>query len=93
MASDSKMVDAGNADLDNVNNVWQGLVAEFPFLERKITGTARDLGPYERPASNPTAIETVKTTTKDVKTRKYFMDGRLIIVKDGQRYNSLGQKL
>lgn len=93
LASDSKMVDAGNADLDNVNNVWEGLVAEFPFLERKITGTARDLGPYERPASNPTAIETVKTTTKDVKTRKYFMDGRLIIVKDGQRYNSLGQKL
>ena len=90
---ENKLVDAGNADLDNVNNVWQGLVAEFPFLERKITGTARDLGPYERPASNPTAIETVKTTTKDVKTRKYFMDGRLIIVKDGQRYNSLGQKL
>lgn len=90
---ENKLVDAGNADLDDVNNVWQGLVAEFPFLERKITGTARDLGPYERPASNPTAIETVKTTTKDVKTRKYFMDGRLIIVKDGQRYNSLGQKL
>lgn len=93
LASDSKMVDAGNADLDNINNVWQGLVAEFPFLERTVTGKARDLGPYERPASNPTAIETVKTTTKDVKTRKYFMDGRLIIVKDGQRYNSLGQKL
>lgn len=90
---ENKLVDAGNAELDDVNNVWQGLVAEFPFLERKITGTARDLGPYERPASNPTAIETVKTTTKDVKTRKYFMDGRLIIVKDGQRYNSLGQKL
>ena len=90
---ENKLVDAGNAELDDVNNVWQGLVAEFPFLERKITGTARDLGPYERPDSNPTAIETVKTTTKDVKTRKYFMDGRLIIVKDGQRYNSLGQKL
>lgn len=93
LASDSKMVDAGNADLDNINNVWQGLVAEFPFLERTVTGKARDLGPYERPASNPTAIETVKTVTKEVKTRKYFMDGQLIIVKDGQRYNSLGQKL
>ena len=90
---ENKMVDAGNADLDNVNNVWQGLVAEFPFLERTVTGTARDLGPYERPASNPTAIETVKTVTKEVKTRKYFMDGQLVIVKDGQRYNSLGQKL
>ncbi len=90
---ENKMVDAGNADLDNVNNVWQGLVAEFPFLERKITGTARDLGPYERPASSIDAIETIKTTTRQMKTCKYFLDGRLIIVKDGQRYNSLGQKL
>ncbi len=90
---ENPLVDAGNADLDNINNVWQGLVAEFPFLERTVTGKARDLGPYERPASNPTAIETVKTVTKEVKTRKYFMDGQLIIVKGGQRYNALGQKL
>ncbi|MBR7049668.1 MAG: right-handed parallel beta-helix repeat-containing protein, partial [Prevotella sp.] len=95
LASDSKMVDAGNADLDNVNNVWEGLVAEFPFLERKITGDARDLGPYERPASTPTAITVVSGSSADkqTKTCKYFMDGRLVIVKDGQRYNSLGQKL
>ena len=44
--------------MDNVNDVWQGLVQDFPFLERTITGSARDLGPYERPA-NTTAIKSV----------------------------------
>ena len=92
---ENKLVDAGNAELDDVNNVWQGLVAEFPFLERKITGDARDLGPYERPASTTDAITVVSGSPADKqqKTCKYFMDGRLVIVKDGQRYNSLGQKL
>jgi len=92
---ENPLVDAGNVTLDNINNVWQGLVAEFPFLERKITGDARDLGPYERPASTPTAITVVSGSSADkqTKTCKYFMDGRLVIVKDGQRYNSLGQKL
>lgn len=90
---ENPLIDAGNGDLDNVDNVWQSLVAEFPFLARTITGSARDLGPYERPAATPTAIETVKPAATAVKTRKFFMDGRLTIVKDGQRYNALGQKL
>ena len=90
---ENPLIDAGNADLDNVDNVWQSLVAEFPFLARTITGSARDLGPYERPAATPTAIETVKPAATAVQTRKFFMDGRLTIVKDGQRYNAMGQKL
>ena len=90
---ENPLIDAGNADLDNVNDVWEGLVAEFPFLKRTITGSARDLGPYERPAATPTAIETVKPASEVVQTRKFFMDGRLTIVKDGQRYNAVGQKL
>ena len=91
---ENKLVDAGNASLDNVNDVWEGLVAEFPFLARTITGTARDLGPYERPASSTTAITTVVSgSAADRPTRKYLMDGQLIIVKDGQRYNAVGQKL
>jgi hypothetical protein len=93
LASDSKMIDKGNADLDNVNDVWNGLVAEFPFLARTITGTARDLGPYERPATTPAAIETAKAAAKEVKTCKYILDGRLVIVKDGQRYNAIGLPL
>ena len=91
---ENKLVDAGNASLDNVNDVWEGLVAEFPFLARTITDTARDLGPYERPASSTTAITTVVSgSAADRPTRKYLMDGQLIIVKDGQRYNAVGQKL
>jgi hypothetical protein len=90
---ENPLIDAGNASLDNVDNVWQGLVAEFPFLERKITGSARDLGPYELRDNTATAIKAVNAAQKEVKTRKYFLDGQLIIVKDGVRYNALGQKL
>ena len=91
---ENKLVDAGNADLDDVNNVWQGLVAEFPFLARTITGNARDLGPYERPSSTTgISVTSQSSADKQVKTCKYFMDGRLVIVKDGQRYNSVGQRL
>lgn len=95
---ENPLVDAGNADLDNVNSVWQQLVNDFPFLARTITALSgqpssltRDLGPYERPAT-VTAIEAIQYATKDVKTLKYLQDGRLVIVKNGQRYNALGQK-
>ena len=85
------LVDAGNASLDNVNNVWEGLVAEFPFLARTVTGNGRDLGPYERPLT--TGIKVSGMPAADKTVRKYFIDGRLTIVKDGVRHNALGQKL
>ena len=85
------LVDAGNASLDNVNNVWEGLVAEFPFLARTVTGNGRDLGPYERPLA--TSIKVSGMPAADKAVRKYFIDGRLTIVKDGVRHNALGQKL
>ena len=49
LAADSKMVDAGNDAFEADMPVWQQLVQDFPFLARTVTGTARDLGPYERP--------------------------------------------
>ena len=90
---ENPLVDAGNASYDDDDPVWQQLIADYPFLKRTITGSARDLGPYERPASNPTAVNAIKTMDNYTKTRKYFMDGQLIIVKGGERYNALGQKL
>lgn len=90
---ENPLVDAGNASYDDEDPVWQQLIADYPFLKRTVTGSARDLGPYERPASNPTAVNAIKTMDNDTKTRKYFMDGQLIIVKGGERYNALGQKL
>ena len=49
LTADSKLVDAGNVSLDEALPVWQQLVQDFPFLQRTVTGSARDLGPYERP--------------------------------------------
>lgn len=98
LASDSKMIDAGNVELDAINGVWQQLEADFPFLHRPVTGAARDLGPYERPGEDilPTGIRNVNDNPNAnayAKTRKYFSNGQIIIVKDGVRYNALGQKM
>ncbi len=90
LASDSKMIDQGNSSLDDVNGVWQTLVADFPFLQRSVTGSARDLGPYERPEI-VTAIDAITTVNKKpLTTRKVLVNGRLVIVKDGVSYNLLG---
>lgn len=89
------LTDAGNADLDNVNGVWQQLVQDFPFLQRTITGTSRDLGPYERPSTTPTAIRVVNGSSVDTATsssQKYLHNGRLVILKNGRRYTPLGQQ-
>ena len=95
---ENPLINAGNASLDDVNGVWAKLVADFPFLQRTVTGTARDLGPYERPG-DATAITVVRGSTvvsgsaADKAPRKYTKNGRLIIEKNGQRYNAMGQKL
>lgn len=84
------LVDAGNADLDNVNGVWEQLVQDFPFLQRTITGAARDLGPYERPDKNPVVTGISSFTTGSAANRKYLDGNRLVIVRDGQNYNVMG---
>jgi len=53
LVADSKMVDAGSADYE----IPEELIKDFPFLKRNITGTARDLGPYERGGEAMNAIE------------------------------------
>jgi hypothetical protein len=92
LASDSKMVDAGNGDLDDVNGVWQQLVSDFPFLKRTVTGTSRDLGPYERPG-DVTAVKSVNSAAASASPsiRKVIKDGRLIIEHNGVQYNAIGQ--
>lgn len=89
---ENPLIDTGNADLDNVNGVWQKLVAEFPFLERKKTGSARDLGPYERVANTNNAISTVSGSAAD-KPLKTMHNGRLVIMKNGVHYNAQGQAI
>ena len=97
LASDSKMIDQGNASFEddvtsNVGKVWKQLVEDFPFLKRNITGTARDLGPYERPG-DATGITPVVSGFATDTPRKYISNGRLVIIKNGQRYNAMGQEL
>ena len=89
------LTDAGQASLDNVDGVWQKLASDFPFLARTVNGSARDLGPYERPSNTPTAVTTPNALSKGQEGthRKALIGGRLVIVKDGQHYNALGQAL
>ena len=89
---ENPLINAGNASLDDVNGVWAKLVADFPFLKRNITGTARDLGPYERPG-DATGITPVVSGSATDTPRKYISNGRLVIIKNGLRYNAMGQKL
>ncbi len=91
---ENPLVDAGNAMLDDVDNVWTALVTDFPFLKRTVTGTARDLGPYERPEKSSSAIDGLSAPDVKSLTRKVIdKGGRLVIWKNGSRYNAMGQKM
>ena len=91
LAADSKMVDAGNAAFEESLPVWQQLVSDFPFLARTVSGAARDLGPYERPADVTSAVPgTLAEPSGSVK--KYVERSRFVIERDGVHYNALGQR-
>lgn len=86
-AADSKMIDAGNAMYD----IPADLIAEFPFLQRTITGSARDIGPYERPASDPTSIGVVNGLTADSLPHKVLLNGKVVITNGGKYYDLFGR--
>ncbi len=92
LAADSKLVDAGNASLDDAITVWQQLVKDFPFLKRNITGTARDLGPYERPVQGgEVSVRVLSSDAQTPSCRKTVMSGgRLVIERNGRIYNVMG---
>ena len=94
LAADSKMIDAGNATLEETMPVWQQLVADFPFLRRTVTGQARDLGPYERPGASESSIRyLLEGDGSSQAAHKAIVGGRLVIDKLGQRYNAIGQQV
>ena len=93
LAADSKMIDKGTSDHD----IPESLLQDFPFLRRTITGTTRDLGPYERPtatAGETTAINEVPCSSlanKESNTpQKTIRKGRIVIEKDGKSFNVQG---
>jgi hypothetical protein len=100
LAADSKMVDAGSADFDLPSLSSQfsplsTLIADFPFLQRIVTGSARDIGPYERPASDNSDVRSVKSTGigSTSAPQKFIRDGRIYIQRNGRLYFVQGQQL
>ena len=89
LAADSKMIDAG----DTSHDIPESLLADFPFLRRTVSGLQRDLGPYERPATTRAVSALYKEDVKTICLRKYLLGGRLIIEKNGRKYNIMGQEL
>lgn len=64
----------------SVNSAYTALLADFPFLAQKVTGAARDLGPYEFVDYTATAISIPAAT-----------DGTP--ANDGAIYNIAGQRV
>ena len=91
LRADSPLVDAGNADFEASCDVYQSLLADYPFLRRTVTGTARDLGPYERPAEASDILTINSDNTPSSAPRKTIQRGRLLLECNGVRYNALGQ--
>ena len=91
LRADSPLVDAGNADFEASCDVYQSLLADYPFLRRTVTGTARDLGPYERPAESSDILTINSDYTPSSAPRKTIQRGRLLLECNGVRYNAMGQ--
>ena len=91
LRADSPLVDAGNADFEASCEVYQALVADYPFLRRTVTGTARDLGPYERPAEASDILTVTPANSTSAAPRKTIQRGQLSLERNGVRYNALGQ--
>lgn len=90
LTADSKLVDAGNAAYD----LPEDLLADFPFLKRTVTGSSRDLGPYERPQADVSVVNDVKHAASASRRVKRVEHGRMIIEDgNGLRYNAMGQRL
>jgi len=89
LAADSRMVDAGTT----AHDLPESLLKDFPFLRRTVTGTSRDLGPYERPGAAVTAVTAADNDRhKSTAVRKVLRRHQVFIEKGNERYNFRGQK-
>ena len=69
-------------------------IRTIELLNASSGGGARVYDMYVRvPDVSATAVTTVKTTNSKTCTVKTMENGRIVIIKDGQRYNLHGQKL
>lgn len=83
---DSRLVDAGSSQYGLPEN----LLADFPFLRQTVSGSQRDMGPYEYANPDPSSVRDVRSeNNKD--TRMYNLYGqpvdehyRGIVIKEGK---------
>ena len=52
------------------------VIADYPFLKHNTTGMSRDLGPYERPASTATGINSINNDTISTPSLWYSISGQ-----------------
>ena len=89
LSPDSRLIDAGTSTHD----LPSSLLSDFPFLRRTVTGSARDLGPYEHVAS-PTAVAAPPRPVRDAQSVKHLSPShRIVIDRHGRRYSLQGIQL
>ena len=66
-------------------------VRSITFAQSGANGGARVYDMYVKIPSNTTGIQSINTVSTDTRTMKLMVDGRIVIVKDGRRYNVQGQ--
>ena len=72
-------------------NVLTQLYQDYPFLQPTKYGTAWDMGPYEMPQENiPSGFEPTQDASR---ASKMLINGQLVIIKNGVRFNAVGAKL
>lgn len=99
LKSSSALIDAGieerNITVTLINEVYNTLIADFPFLEQKVTGNARDLGPYEFVDYASTDIQSVTTTNypfihdnivRSMTGQRVAPKYKGIVIKNGRKY-------
>jgi len=89
LSPDSRLIDAGTSTHD----LPSSLLSDFPFLRRTVTGSARDLGPYEH-VSSPTAVAAPPRPLRDAQSVKHLSPShRIVIDHHGRRYSLQGIQL
>lgn len=95
----SSLIDAGIKESDisvsTITATYSSLLADFPFLKQEVTGTTRDLGPYEYKEYGETGISDVTTSAPSHESGNtlYNMSGQRVqagykglVIKGGKKY-------
>ena len=88
-------IEEGSIGATTVTATYASLLADFPFLKQDVTGSGRDLGPYELKEDVETYIKEVKTPVACLETDNtlYNMSGQRVrtgykglVIKGGKKH-------